>query len=193
MSGEKKQSKVALPGDKLATIEEFVSGEGSASFGEFVSATIAGRVEPDMSNRVMNVKLGRSGLERLPQSGDYIIGIVQSAQPAAAQVNIIAVNDAPSHKDFTGMLSLRDDRRRRSNPLKPGDTIRAMIFSTKNSIFHLTLDAPNCGVLYTVCNMCGGSVVALGRDRVKCRECGWVDERLLAEDFIKYSRSQVNP
>ncbi|MDG6998228.1 MAG: exosome complex RNA-binding protein Csl4 [Nitrososphaerota archaeon] len=193
MSEDKRQSRVALPGDKLATIEEFVSGEGSASFGEFVASTVTGKVEPDMTNRMMNVKFAKTDLQKLPRAGDYIIGTVQSAQPAAAQINMVAVNDTPSHKEFTGMLSLRDDRRRRSTPIKPGDTIRALIFSTKNAIFHLTLDAPNCGVLYTTCVNCGGSVVALGRDRVKCRECGWVDERLLAEDFIKFSRSQANP
>lgn len=190
---ERKQTKRALPGDKLATIEEFVSGEGSTSAGEYVLSTVVGNVQADMTNRVMNVKLAKTGLERLPQVGDYITGKVQSAQPAAAQVAIQAVNDVPNHKDFSGMLSLRDDRHRRSAPTKAGDTIRAMIFSTKNSIFHLTLEAPNCGVLYTVCNVCGGSVVALGRDRVKCRECGWVDERMLADDFIKYSRSQESP
>ncbi len=191
MRMEKKQTKV-IPGDKLATIEEFVSGEGSTSSGDYVLSTVVGDVEPDMSNRVMNVKLAKATFEHLPQAGDYIIGKVQSAQPAAAQVSIQAVNEAPSYKDFSGMLSMRDDRRRRAAPIKAGDIIRAMIFSTKNSIFHLTLEAPKCGVLYTVCSMCGGSVIALGRDRVKCRECGWVDERMLAEDFIKYSRSEAH-
>jgi exosome complex component CSL4 len=91
------------------------------------------------------------------------------------------------------MMSFRDDRRRRSSPVKPGDTIRAKVFSTKNSIYHLTLDAPDCGVLFTVCSVCGGSVIALGRDRVKCRECGTVDDRLLADDFIRLSRTQPTP
>lgn len=188
---KKIQGKTVLPGDKLATIEEFVSGPGSTSSGESVVATIFGQADPDMANRIMSVKPLKA-VEALPQAGDYVIGFVQSAQSAVAQISIRAVNDRPTSKDFTGMLSMRDDRRRRSNPLKPGDTIRAKVYSTKNNIFHLSLEAPNCGVLYTVCSICGGSVVALGRDRVKCRECGWVDERMLAEDFIKYSRSQAN-
>jgi exosome complex component CSL4 len=184
------REKIAVPGDKLGTIEEFIPGVGSAAVGDNLTATIVGQVAPDMSARVMNVEPGKVGIEALPKEGDLIIGSVQSAQSSVAQVAIKAVNDRPTDKDFTGMLSLRDDRRRRSSPVKPGDTIRAMVFSTKNSIFHLTLDAPNCGVLFTVCSVCGGSVVAMGRDRVKCRECGTVDERMLADDFVKLSRSQ---
>jgi exosome complex component CSL4 len=188
LSGSSRE-KIAIPGDKLATIEEFVPGNGSAAVGESLTATIVGRVTPDMSNRVMNLEPAKSGIEALPKAGDFVIGSVQSAQSSVAQVSIEAVNGRATDKEFTGMLSFRDDRRRRSPPIKPGDIIRAKVFSTKNSIFHLTLDAPNCGALYTVCSVCGGNVVALGRDRIKCIECGTVDERMLADDFVKLSRS----
>ena len=88
------------------------------------------------------------------------------------------------------MLSLRDERRRNSSPIKAADIIRARVLSTKNAIFHLALDGPRCGVISTVCSNCGGPVVPLGRDRVKCPECGLVDERILAEDMFKPSGSQ---
>ncbi len=84
---------------------------------------------------------------------------------------------------------MREDRRRRtSSPIKAGDLIRAKVSSTKNSIYHLSLDDPGAGVIETVCSNCGGNVMALSRDRVKCKECGFVDERILSEDFIKSSR-----
>ncbi len=180
-----------LPGDRLATIEEFDPGAGSAVSGELVVATTIGRVQPDMSNRIMQVVPPRNDRARLPEVGDYVIGNVQSAASSIAQVRIDAINDVPSNKDLTGMLSLRDDRHRRSAPpVKMGDTIRARVLSTTNSIFHLNLEGKDAGVLYTVCSNCGGSVVAIGRDRVKCRECGYVDERQLSEDFVIYSRSE---
>ena len=183
---------MVFPGDKLASIEEFVAGSGSAIVGDEIVSTIVGSKDPDMSNRVMNVSSFRSYTELLPKKGDDIIGFVESTQTAAAQIVIRAVNDTISHKELGGLFSLRDDRRRKWNPLRAGDTIRARIASTTNSIYHLTLDCQNCGVLQTVCTVCGGSVVALGKDRVKCRDCGFVDERLLSEDFIKYSRDLVN-
>ncbi|MHB8568151.1 MAG: exosome complex RNA-binding protein Csl4 [Nitrososphaerales archaeon] len=190
---KKLEVRAALPGDRLATIEEFASGSGSTVSGETVIATVVGETHPDMVNRVINVDIRKQSVAPIPVTGDYVIGTVQSAQPSMAQVMIEAVNDIPSSKEFTGMLSMRDERRRRtSSPIKSGDVLRAKVSSTKNAIFHLTVDAPNCGVLYTVCSMCGKDVVVIGRDRIKCRECGWGDERLLSEDFVMYSQSQAN-
>jgi exosome complex component CSL4 len=180
-----------LPGDRLATIEEFEPGQGSTIEGDSVISTVIGQASPDMANRTMNVKTDKSVGIGVPVTGDYIVGKVQSAQPSIAQIQIESLNETPSNKQFTGMLSMRDERRRRtSSPIKAGDVVRARVLSTKNSIFQLTVDAPNCGVLYTVCCNCGKDVFAISRDRVKCRECGWVDERLLSEDFVRSSRGQ---
>lgn len=178
-----------MPGDRLATIEEFVPGSGSASSGDAVISTVVGDVEPDMVNRVINVKPVKSADADLPKVGDLVIGHVDSAQPSMAQITIIAVHDQPNDKQLSGMLSMREDRRRRtSSPIKAGDIVRAKVVSTKNSIYHLSLDDPRAGVIETVCSNCGGRVIALGRDRVKCTECGLVDERILSDDFVKYSR-----
>ena len=51
----KKSKPAVVPGDKLATIEEFVPGNGTASVGEAIVSVVVGDAEPDMSNRVMNV------------------------------------------------------------------------------------------------------------------------------------------
>jgi exosome complex component CSL4 len=187
----KARGRPAVPGDKLATIEEFAPGTGSASLGDSVVSTVVGDIEPDMVNRVINVRAVKSVVDTLPKVGDLIIGHVDSSAPSMAQVTILAIGDKPNDKELSGMLSMREDRRRRtSSPIKAGDIIRAKVMSTKNSIYHLTLDDERAGVIKTVCSNCGGSVIAIGRDRVKCRECGFVDERILSEEFVKYSRGQ---
>ncbi len=182
------EEKVVIPGDKLASIEEFIPGSGTASIGESIVSTVTGSKRPDMSNRVMNVKPARELTDAIPKVGDYVIGFVDSSSPTMAQVTIKAINDVPSHREFSGMLSLRDERRRKSSPIKAADTIRARVISTKNSIFHLGLDDQRCGVINTRCSNCGGTVVALGMDRVKCPECGLVDDRILSQDFVKPQR-----
>ena len=53
---EKKQSIIVLPGDKLASIEEFVPGTGTVTVGDSIVSTVTGGKQPDMANRVMNVK-----------------------------------------------------------------------------------------------------------------------------------------
>lgn len=186
---EKISSRLVLPGDSLATQEEFEAGFGSAVSGDNVVATRVGELSPDMVNRVMIVKPARQDIAKLPEKGDYVVGTVQSAASSIAQVRIDAINDIPSSKDLSGMLSMRDERHRRSSsPVRSGDVIRAKVISTTNAIYHLSLDDPRCGVLYTVCSVCGGRVIALGRGAVKCTECGTVDDRLLSEDFVAYSR-----
>lgn len=186
-----KKDRPAVPGDRLATIEEFVPGSGSASLGDAVVSTVVGDVQPDMVNRVMNVKAVNSAEKNLPKVGDLIVGHVDSSQPSMAQITILAVNDELNDKQLSGMLSMREDRRRRtSSPIKAGDIIRAKVTSTMNSIYHLSLEDASAGVIETVCSNCGGSVIALGRDRVKCKECGFVDERILSPDFVKSSRGQ---
>ena len=85
-----------------------------------------------------------------------------------------------SDKELSGMLSMREERRRRtSSPIKAGGTIRAKVSSTKNSIYHLSLDDSKTGVIKTVCSNCGGNVMAMGRDRVKCRNVAlWTRDSL---------------
>jgi exosome complex component CSL4 len=180
----------AIPGDRLATIEEFEAGSGAVTSGEEILASTAGFVSKDMSNRIISV-MPPKRMNRLPHVGDFIVGKVESASPSVAQVNIQAIDEVESNKEFSAMLSLREDRRRRFSPgIKPGDFIRAMIVSTTNSIFQLGIECENCGVVYTVCSVCGGNVIALGKDRIKCRECGTVDERLLSSDFLAQSRTE---
>jgi exosome complex component CSL4 len=184
-----KTQRTVLPGDRLATIEEFVPGYGSASIEGSVVATVPGRVQQDMANRVISVVPAKDAEVALPKVGDTVIGRVDSAQSSVAQITIVGLNGKISDKELSAMLSLREDRRRKtSSPVKAGDIVRAKVFSTKNSIYHLTLDAPNCGVIETVCSNCGGRVIAISKDRVKCTECGLVDERLLANDFVANSR-----
>ena len=185
-----KEGKAVLPGDLLGAEEEFEAGYGAASIEGNIVASRIGKVSPDMANRIMLVEPAKREIAKLPETGDYIAGTVQSAASSVAQVKIESINDIQSSKELSGMLSMRDERHRRSTPpVKAGDVIRAKVSSTTNSIYHLTLDGDNCGVLFTVCSFCGGRVVALGRGAVKCTECGSVDDRLLSDDFIAYSRS----
>ena len=187
---QKIQKRHVLPGDSLAAQEEFEAGTGAVIYGGNVVASRVGEVSPDMVARTMRVKPARQDLAKLPETGDYVVGTVQSAASSIAQVKIDAINDLQSSKELSGMLSMRDDRRRRiSSPIKPGDVIRAKVISTTNAIYHLSLDDSRCGVLYTVCSFCGGRVVALGHGAVKCTECGMADDRMLSEDFIQFSRS----
>ncbi len=180
-----------MPGDELAVIEAFEAGSNTFVDNGEVRALRVGYVEPDKKVRVVSVKPSRGSIG-VPKPGDMIVGTVETAQPSVANILIEEINDQYSEAGFSGMLQSSSnprDRNRRRVTCKPGDVVRAHVYSVKNSIYHLSVDRPEDGVLYTICSQCGGNVVRV-RDSVKCNECGYIEERKLASDFDQY---QVSP
>jgi exosome complex component CSL4 len=177
------------PGEKLSVIEAFESGEGTFVDDGTVRALRVGRAVPNRDKRRISVKPIRN-MGRVPRPGDIVVGIVETAQPSVANILIETINDKYSQSGFTGMLysganRSQRGRGRRRVTCKPGDIVRARVYSVKNSIFHISVDLPEEGVLRTVCSICGGVVVRIG-DRVKCIECSYVEERKLASDFDQH-------
>ena len=62
------------------------------------------------------------------------------------------------------------------------DIVKLKIINHINGTIHATINEPDLGVLFTKCRKCFGSVIKL-RDAVKCKECGWIDDRKLSSDF----------
>jgi len=186
----KGKGKAVMPGDELAVIEAFEAGSNTFVDNGEVRALRVGYAEPDKKQRVISVKPSRGSIG-VPKPGDVIIGTVETAQPSIANILIEEINDKYSEASFSGMLQSSGDPRardRRRVTCKPGDVVRAHVYSVKNSIYHLSVDRPEDGVLYTICSQCGGSVIRV-RDSVKCNECGYLEERKLASDFDQYQTS----
>ncbi len=172
----------------MAVIEEFNAGEGTYLRNGEVVALRVGKATPNMKDRVINVKPAKI-MNRVPRPGDIIMGVVETAQPSIMSILITSINGKDSQANFTGIIVPVFERGggrgrvKRSTICKPGDLIRAHVFSTLNANLHLAVDRPDEGVIYTVCSVCGGGVARI-RDRVKCIECGNVEERKLAADFV---------
>lgn len=187
----KSEAKVVIPGDKLSVIEAFESGDSTFVEGGEVRSLRVGHAEPNRKERVMAVKPVKS-MGRVPKPGDMILGTVETAQPNVANIRIDSINDDYSQASFTGMLQSNvdfRDRNRRRVTCKPGDIVRAHVYSDMNSIYHLSVDKPEDGVLHTICSQCGGKVTRM-RDSVKCLECDYIEDRKLAADFDQHQQNQ---
>ena len=128
--------KVALPGDELAVIEAFAAGSNTFVDNGEVRALRVGYAEPDRKDRVISVKPSRGSIG-VPKPGDMIVGTVETAQPSIANILIEEINDQYSEAGFSGMLQSGGDprnRNRRRVTCKPGDVVRAQVYSVKNSI-----------------------------------------------------------
>jgi len=162
-------------------IEEFEPGEGTYAYGGEVRSLRLGELVLDLRERRVNVKPVRE-MDRVPRVGDKVQGVVQSGQGNIINLEIQVINDKFSREGFTGMLQARTPGPRRTTICKPGDILRARVVSNLNSIIHLAMDRSDEGVVCTVCSVCGGRVVRI-RNRVKCIECGNIEDRMLASDF----------
>jgi len=86
---------------------------------------------------------------------------------------------------FNGRGWNRDRGERRGKiTFRVGDMIRGRVISLLNSTIHITIEDKEYGVLYTLCNLCGGDTVRVN-STVKCIECGSYEERKLTNDYGK--------
>lgn len=183
---ETKKRPGVLPGDKLAVSEEFLPGRHTYDSSGLIRALAVGSVVRDMKNMEISVKPVVE--PEIIKVDDWVTGQVEGAQANSANVHIFFLNGKPTHKDFSGMLSLRGlsgggRGARRTTPVKPGDVVRCRVFSLLNGIIHLTIDEPDMGVVAALCGSCGKPLLRGSATKAKCDECGNVEERKLARDF----------
>jgi len=183
---EQKSKQGVLPGDRVAVSEEFLPGKHTYADSGVIRALTAGTVVRDAQS--MEISVNPAAQPELIKVDDWVTGQVEGSQANSANVHIYFLNGRPTYKDFSGMLSLRGlsgggRGARRSTPVKAGDIVRCRVFSLVNGIIHLSIDEPDMGVVAALCGNCGRPLLRGSATRVKCDECGNVEERKLARDF----------
>ena len=174
---------VALPGDFLASPEEFLPGNNTYEQGDSVRASLSGRVEKDLSKREVAVR--PAVVAKTPTVGDVVVGQVEAAMTSTAGVRISYMNGVETRAGFPGTIVTRGERGGRGERrtyVKLGDVVRARVASTLNGMNLLSLDEPHLGVLASMCSICGATLVP-GDGRARCEQCGNVEERKFADDF----------
>lgn len=186
MKEPKTKREGVLPGDKLAVSEEFLPGQHTYDNSGSIRALVAGSVFMDTKNMEISVKPAVE--PELMKVDDWVTGQVETTQANSANVHMFFLNGKRTHKDFSGMLSLRGlsgggRGARRTTPVKTGDIVRCRVFSLRNGIIHLTIEEPDMGVVAALCGNCGRPLLRGSATKAKCDECGNVEERKLARDF----------
>lgn len=170
----------AIPGDKIAIIEEYEAGKNTFEDGHNVRATVIGTTEIDKKNRVAQVhNLKFSGI---PEVNDIVIGTVAAVMSSMIAVSINYVNNKRTKANVECICQTRHLRKK--NIALVNDVVVLKIIAHKNGTIHATISEPELGVLYTKCKKCGGKVISM-RDAIKCTECNWIDERKLSNNFGK--------
>jgi exosome complex component CSL4 len=170
----------------VAVAEEYLPGRNVYDDQGVLRALSAGTVKKDRAKSEISV----DPFVEAPviSVGAYVTGQIEVAQSSSAGVRIYYVDGKPSDKGFTGSLMLRSGPPgrgggRRGPAVKLGDIVRCRVTSLLNGMIHLAINEDKTGVIFALCSSCGRAVLRAGGSRVKCDECGNVEERKLASDF----------
>lgn len=169
-----------LPGDRIASIEEYEAGQNAFDDGDVVRSTVVGNVSVDQSSHTANIDRNKS--VGVPDPGDTIIGKVAAVMATRFATTILYVNGQRTKSSVECICSTKDIRMK--NVALVNDVVELRIVSHLNGAIHAVMDEQTLGVILTRCVKCGGSVVPV-RDVIKCIECSWIDERKLSSKFGK--------
>ena len=170
--------KPALPGDKIAIIEEFETGQNTFDDGQSIRSVVVGTTEFDKSHRI--AKINEFKKTSVPKTGDIVIGTISALMNNMFAINIMYINGKPTHANLECICQARGAKKRIM--VRVSDIVMAKIISHLNGVIHAIINEPELGVLFSQCIKCGSKVVALGNN-IKCTDCGYIEERKLSTKF----------
>ena len=169
-----------IPGEKIASIEEYLPGDNTFEDEDSIRATTIGEIKLDSSEKSASVNSQTQ--ITVPKVGDIIIGVVEANLPSMIAIMIKYVNGKKVVADLECICVTRHIRKK--NIALAKDVVKVEIISHINGTIHASIDKPELGVLFTKCRKCFGTVVKM-RDAVECKDCGWIDDRKLSSEFGK--------
>ena len=169
-----------IPGEKIASIEEYLPGDNTFEDNDSIRATTIWEINLNSSER--SASINRQTQITVPKVGDIIIGVVEANLPSMIAISIKFVNGKRVNSDLECICVTRHIRKK--NIALAQDVVKAEIINHINGTIHASIDSPELGVLFTKCRKCFGTVVKM-RDAVKCKDCGWIDDRKLSTEFGK--------
>ena len=155
-----------IPGEKIVSIEEYLSGENTYEDNDVIRATVIGDINLDSTERLASIN--RQKQITVPKVGDIIIGVVEANLPSMIAIMIKYVNGKKVVADLECVCVTRHIRKK--NIALAKDVVKAEIISHINGTIHASIDSQELGVLFTKCRKCFGTVVKM-RDAVKCKDC----------------------
>ena len=129
-----------IPGEKIASIEEYLPGDNTFEDNDSIRATTIGEINLNSSER--SASINRQTQITVPKVGDIIIGVVEANLPSMIAIMIKFVNGKRVIADLECICVTRHIRKK--NIALAKDVVKAEIISHINgtipvSYTHLTL------------------------------------------------------
>jgi len=185
---EIKTGDFVIPGDFLATAEEFVPGDGAYEEDGKIYSACTGVVLVDVRTKHISVfsrTLGPPALKR----DDVVVGRVEDVRDQSASVYIGVLRGREDRElPLPNMGSIHvsqvhtgyvEDMRRQ---FKPGDIVRARVMNARRAPVQLLTAGDDLGVIVAACSRCH-TLLEREDSKLRCSECGNVEFRKLADDY----------
>ena len=179
------EAKMVLPGDEIATAEEFEPGEGTYEKNGLVFAATPGVLVLDPGNHVARVRAFNPPAEL--RVGDIVYGVIDDIRGMMATANILAIHGRARQisGESEGTIHIsnvsEDYTEDIHDKFRLGDVIRAKVVQVKPSV-QLTTAESDLGVVKAVCSVCRGPLELRDRD-LYCPRDERTEQRKLAADY----------
>lgn len=185
---------IVLPGDKLSTSEELLSGEGTFEEDGIIRAARMGEYIVDSNNRKATVK-PMTSIPVMLKKGDTVlaeVGSVRSSMIIAEVIHVIGKQRAISG-DTNGTLHISEIStgyvKDPSDVYSMGDIFRAKVIQVTPSV-QLSTKGNNLGVIRALCAECRNPLDSKG-NILECPLCSHKEKRKMAHDYGKYDISKL--
>lgn len=172
------KQKIVVPGEQVATEEEYSAGENTfIKDGKIMSRTL-GAVEINEENKEVSVK-GKK-IEDLT-FGDIVTGKVTIVKESSAAIELLS---AEGNKKIMGITVAQLPIRNISNEyvtdlknvLKIGDIIRAKVVMSSPLAIDLSTKEMGLGVIKAYCSNCRKEM-SFSNNKMVCLDCGSTEDR----------------
>ncbi len=180
---------IVMPGDELATNEEYMPGPGTFEKGGIIYSSVIGRRDFNETEKIARVSPLRT-LDEL-REGDIVICEIIHVSNSLARVIVHAQESFPKPQfmNLNGVIHvsrIRDDYDNDvRNHFRIGDLVRARVDQVSPSLQLSTKDE-ELGVLKARCQRCRSFLQ--NRDgTLHCKECQRDESRKVAGDYHHYT------
>ena len=183
---EKKECKKVLPGEAVATAEEYMAGFGTYEHDGVIYSSAIGNLELDEKN-----KMARLDFENPPMAvavGDKVFCEVKDVRTSMVGCDIFAIEgskrgvtgetDATIHVSKISSKYVEDA----SREYRKTDLLRGEVIQARPSI-QLTTAGPLYGVVMARCKICREPLERQHGSKLFCPKCERTEYRKVADDY----------
>ncbi|HEU12655.1 MAG: exosome complex RNA-binding protein Csl4 [Thermoplasmata archaeon] len=178
--------RIAVPGEFLGTIEEYVPGHNVIEIDGKIFSSVMGKVEINEKHMMINVK----PIQELPilKVGEIVYGVVQELYNEFALVTVVSIEGfereiVGGRQD--GIIHISKISEKYVDEIgkmfRIGDIVRAKVIKAKPSL-QLTTAEPHLGVVKALCMKCR-SPLKRENNILYCERCGRKETRKIAVDY----------